>query len=150
MLASSRVVVRMNNNSSMALGAGWRTNATTNLGRPLGNIGVSGGRTGVYSTADHPAGSTTTIAVGTLDSRYRIANGDSIEVRVAATTSSGAATDYDQWLHVGVVAPSALSANTITLIGNNAVLVPNGAEIRVIHKRGQPVGQSKSVFYGVS
>ena len=50
-LASSRVVVRMNNNSSMALGAGWRTNATTNLGRPLGkNIGVSGGRTGVYST----------------------------------------------------------------------------------------------------
>ena len=71
-LASSRVVVRMNNNSSMALGAGWRTNATTNLGRPLGNIGVSGGRTGVYSTADHPAGSTTTTVVGTLDSRYRI------------------------------------------------------------------------------
>lgn len=146
-VASSRVMIRMNNNTSMAIGGGWRSTENTNLKVPLGGIGVSGGRTGILSATDHAAGSTATLSVDTLDARSRVRVGDSIEVKVSATTSSGASTDYDQWLHVGVVGSVGLS--TIGLNANNAVLVPNNTELRVIHKRGQPIGQSKSVFYGV-
>ena len=116
----------------------------------MGNLGISGGKSGVIKNGAIGATSTTSIVVDGVDARMRFSVGDIVEVRNIATTSNTnpLTTNYDQWQYVGTVA-AVPNANTITLAANNAVLIADNAELRVIHNRAKTIGHSKSVFYGV-
>jgi hypothetical protein len=148
-VASSRVMTRMNNNTQMIIGGGWRSRRTTNYQHPLGGVGILGGRTGCFNSGAVSASSTTTLTITGSEGDHRFSVGDLVEVRNPATTSTTAAltTNYDQWQYVGKIA--VVATTTLTLSANNAVLIADGAELRVIHKRAKPIGHSKSVWYGV-
>ena len=149
LLASSRVMTRLNNNTMMSIGNGWRSRRITNLQHPLGAIGVLGGRTGCLNVGAVAATSTTGLTVTGSNADHRFSVNDLVEVRNPATTATTAAltTNYDQWQHVGKVV--AVGATTITLAVDNAVLLADGAEVRATHKRAKPIGHSKSVWYEV-
>ena len=150
-IANARIMTRLVNNTRMIIGGQYRNVFGTHQEPPLGNIGVSGGKTGCTKNGALAAGASTafTITGKPFDQRFNV--GDAVWVRNPATTtnvSQAVTTLYDQWQYVGKVAGSSGNSN-ITLAAANLVLVADGAEISVTHNRGPAIGQSKSVFYKV-
>jgi len=149
-LASARIMTRINNNTKFNIGGHWVNKTGEPIKYPLGNLGITGGRSGVLKNGAIAATSTTSLVVDGVDARLRFSAGDIVEVRNVATTSNTnpLTTNYDQWQYVGTVS-AVPSATAITLSANNAVLIADNAELRVIHNRAKTIGHSKSVFYGV-
>ena len=129
-LASSRVLTRLVNNSRFIIGGRWRGSPTTHQ---LGAIGVKGGATGVIKNGTAAATSTTNLAVDGVDATTRFSANDLV------FTLAGE--------YVGVV--SSVTPTSVVLAANNAVEVANDVELRVSSIRADPVGHSKSVFYEV-
>lgn len=144
-------MTRINNNTKFNIGGHWVNKTGEPIKYPLGNFGITGGRSGVLKNGAIAATSTTSLVVDGVDARLRFSAGDIVEVRNVATTSNTnpLTTNYDQWQYVGTVS-AVPSATAITLSANNAVLIADNAELRVIHNRAKTIGHSKSVFYGVN
>jgi len=129
-VASARIMTRFVNNTKTIIGGYWRGSPTT---APLGNIGVSGGRSGVLANGAILAGASTNIVVDGIDATLRFGVHDGVY------TSAN--------LLIGYVA--VVNTNLIVLKANNLVIVPDNDELRVASIRAKPLGQSKSVFYEV-
>ena len=87
-LSSVRIMTRMNNNTKFSIGAGWVNLTGEVIKQPLGNLGISGGKSGVIKNGAIGATSTTSIVVDGVDARMRFNVGDIVEVRNIATTSN--------------------------------------------------------------